>query len=56
MNPKDISTFEIGESCFGEILTINNQDYAVLQKQHVISFINYKADLLLCLLIIKLFN
>lgn len=39
MKEKDIKEFEIGEHCFGPILTVNGEDYADLKKEDVLEFI-----------------
>lgn len=39
MKAKDIKEFELGEHCFGEILTVNGKEYEELSKKEVLEFI-----------------
>lgn len=40
MKAKDIKEFELGEHCFGPILTVNGIDYEDLTKEEVLEFIS----------------
>ena len=39
MKAKDIKEFELGEHCFGEILTVNGKEYEEVSKKEVLEFI-----------------
>lgn len=39
MKAKDIKEFELGEHCYGEILSVNGVDYEDLTKDDVLEFI-----------------
>lgn len=40
MKYSDIKSYEIGESCFDEILRVNGIDYEDLSKEDIMEFIN----------------
>lgn len=44
MKAKDIKDFELGEHCFGEILSVNGTDYDDLKKQDILEFITDMFD------------
>jgi hypothetical protein len=39
MKTKDITEFETGHHCFGDILTVNGREYDDLSKEEVLEFI-----------------
>lgn len=39
MKAKDVKDFELGESCFGEILRVNGADYEDLTKEEILELI-----------------
>ena len=40
MKEVDVNEYEIGEHCFGPILSINGDDYEDLSKEDIVEFIN----------------